>query len=243
MPTPNFPEWMDDPLFRRLAELEQRVHALEHRDPLGSAAIVNGALQVLDRLDFDTYVVRARFGQLPSGGFGVEMYDEDGNNTFAVRDDGLARPTQPLTAFWSDDFVNFVTRTDAAFTTLGTAYVQMMQFSGLYVQWHVGTDVGTTAELRVQITAWDGTTNTTVTSSVKTVPSGTGGGGGGTGPHVLKWAHGLPRGQNNATQRVAVQLQARRASGAGNYYAVRPAQIELGDATELGATAMGGTWS
>jgi hypothetical protein len=233
MSTPIRPQYLNDPVLRRLVELERQVALLSQRASLRNAAMVNGTIRILD----DSGTVRTVLGRLDNGDFGIEAYNAAGILVFAVRDSGLVRPASVLDTFDSFTLAPPRSITSGSFGNYFSSRAPVTLADGLVLSINVGSDVGTTGELQVQIIAASGN----VTSSAYSIPSGLGGGGGGTGPRTLKWAHGLVLGENDLT--LSVQVQLRRTGGGGNIYAVNPSLVTFVDAVEFGCTGMGGNWS
>jgi hypothetical protein len=222
-----------DDLTRRLREIERRLAALETAPRLKSAAMRNGLIEIVD----DVGTVRTRLGLLPNGDYGVEAYNSDGIRVFSVGDNGMARPAMILPWFDSFDLAPPRTITQGSFGSFFNTRAPFVSADGLVLSINVGTDVGTTGELRVTIFSTAGN----VTSAVNTLGSGLGGGGGGTGPRTLRWLHGLQLGVNDLT--MSVQVELRRTGGAGNVYAVVPNYAFFVDGAEFSCTGSGGTWS
>lgn len=216
-----------------VADLLRRVGDLETAERLTNAAMTDGRIRVLDSAG----TVRLEIGLLSTGEFGINAFNADGVRTFTVGDNGLVRPAMILAPFDTFDLAPPRSTTGASFGSLFQANAPFVVADGFAMSVNVGSDVGTTGELRVQIVSASGN----VTSSVFSITSGLGGGGGGTGPKVLKWTHGLTLGQNDLT--VGVQVQLRRTGGAGNVYAAVPTYVYFVDSEEFGCTGAGGTWS
>lgn len=139
-----------------------------------------------------------------------------------VYDPIILQPRRVGTPSPYNDF--YAVTTSATFETLFTTVVPVVALPGLYCS-VLMTDSGATGEVRVVLTNGSGT----VTSVVHSYPAGG-------NQNTLAWLHGLPTWTGGA---VTVNVQGRRASGAGGFYCNRPS---LGFVNVQTLRSAGGVW-
>lgn len=206
---------MADPLLypdnnaAQLRDLEQRVRTLESVNRLLSSSILGGTLKVLDASGGRIAEIGSLFGGTTDG---LVVYAAD--HVTAVLDadrvQGFASPW--LGEAWQDPAESHVITTPTFATTWQTE-TELMWATQILFRVPCFTDAGTTGEIR--LVAAGGATAT----AVKTIPANTA-----SLFFECRWAHGLTIG----TGPIFFSLDARRASGAGNFTVFKPYPLHLG---------------
>jgi hypothetical protein len=205
---------MPPDLSNELRELQRRLETLERSPRLTSASI--------DDEDGNTRVVLGRLAE--DGSFGIEVFDTDGNRVFAVDEVGLTHPRINVPYRKASDLVGPITSgsfIDTWEAALGVLTGDSVRFSCL-----VATDAGTTAEARLEVPQLG------LTSAVRSIAAGNS-----SVTSTWTWKPPLPIGEYGSG--LLIQLQVRRASGAGNVYSYAPSSLWIGNGADIDATATG----
>lgn len=204
------PEDMD-PIMRRIRALEKEVASLRGRNPLASAT-----------LDDEDGNRRINFGRLPSGGFGVEVFDTDGRTVFRVDEGGMRAPALNLPYRRAQEPVSV---TGTAWETV-TWEMAVGSRTHPAIRWQslIAADPGTAGEARLLLGASE-------TSGVVAIPAAT------ADRYTWNWAPSTwPIGTGGAS---LMRLQVRRTSGTGALHSYAPDQLFMGTIEDLGATPSG----
>ena len=208
-----FAEWRKD--------IERRLSALE------GAPLVGTQMTVKDTGGN----VRVLLGLLDDAtNYGLQVFDADGVEAVNVSGSGFENPVfqvpiRPAAYAGSGAFIT----TSGTFTSTTDCVLGKITHEAIRLQHPVGTDSGTTAEVRLVVFV-NGTI--TYTSGTQSVASGTSN----TNRMEWNWAPGWPIGSYG---RYAVMVQVRRASGSGN---VTSGEIDfafVASSDAIGAAATG----
>lgn len=177
-----------------LRDLKRRLTALEGARNMRSASVTGGTTRWLDA-DGN---VAVEIGEFTDGERGIRTVLPDGTEMFRTDGTGFAAPAIPIISYFNVD--QYAVTGSTFETAVGGSHSNVVH-PGLALSIYVETDVGTTGEVRVGVSADSGS----AFSNTVTIASGA------TGSLGLNWLHGL----DIPTVSLVWAVQLRRTSGAG----------------------------
>lgn len=199
-------------------DIERRLKALETGNQAGDTTVTEGATRVRDEEGLE----RVRIGALDGeGGYGVEVYDEDGGRRFRADGQGLKDPYIPLTWLPRDistpGWIQSIDDTTSGFEGLWDSSLWLLSHGGviIVVDWQL-EDPDMEGRLRIvgnnTATAYDQLDSIGVSGAGKT--------------SVFKWRHRLDLGEP-----ADFAIEAEIVSGTGSLSVYYPQSGLLADPT------------
>lgn len=214
----------DDPVMRRIGELERRIAIAEQAPRATHTDMASGLLTVTD----STGLERARFGLLDGGAtYGIEVLDSNGVRALRVAGSGLEYPPAELAVRAAQAPIGI--SAIGTFTPTWEAAGEWVTADALKWESYLVADAATTGRARLSI--YSGTMGTMHSAEANLTSAG---------QYVAwKWAPAPMAAYVGTSARHLVQLELVVDTGPGLVYAYPPVAAYFGGSTLIGATATG----